>query len=78
MEMMEITVKRGRRRSKHKMKKGTTIEGLLKQMKINRETVLVRLNKEIVSEEEELRDGVEVEIIMAVSGGWAGLGVKVR
>jgi len=74
--MIEITVKRGRKRSKHRMKNGTTIAGLLKRMEINRETVLVRLNKEIVSEEEELRDGVEIEIIMAVSGGWIGVKVK--
>ena len=66
---MEVTVKRGRQRSKQRIKEGTTISELLEQMKINRETVIVRLDKKIVSEEEELRDGVEVEIIMAVSGG---------
>ncbi len=66
---MEVTVKRGRHKSKHRIKRGTTISGLLEQMKIDRETVIVRINKRIVSEEEELRDGVEIEIIMAVSGG---------
>jgi len=52
-----------------KIKKDGTIVGLLEELGINRETVVVSKNGEIAIEEEALKKGDEIEIIKIVSGG---------
>jgi sulfur carrier protein len=52
-----------------KARGGTTVTHLLKELGINRETVLVRKNGKICVEDEKIREGDEVEIIKAISGG---------
>lgn len=52
-----------------KVKKDTTIALLLEEHGINRETVVVSKNGEIVVEEEALKAGDEVKFIRIVSGG---------
>lgn len=59
----------GRRCSNFEIEAGSTLVDLLEIIGINRETALVRLNGEIAVEEETLRDGDSVEVIMAISGG---------
>jgi len=49
--------------------KTSTVSGLLKELKINRETVLVSVNNEIVPEESALKENDAVEILKVVSGG---------
>lgn len=57
------------KKSRVKVDKGASIAELLKKLKVNRETVIVRKNREIVSEEEGLSEGDRVEIIGVISGG---------
>lgn len=47
----------------------TKIEDILKQEEIPVETVVVKLNGETVTEDEEVRDGDELEIIKVIYGG---------
>ena len=47
----------------------STVMHLLRDLGINRETVLVRKNGEICVEEEKIKEGNEIEIIKAISGG---------
>ncbi|HID60292.1 MAG TPA: sulfur carrier protein ThiS [Hadesarchaea archaeon] len=49
--------------------KKTKIADLLKQLGLNRETVVVKLNGKIVTEDERLSDGDSVEILPIVTGG---------
>lgn len=58
----------GKRRTM-KARGGTAVTHLLKELGINRETVLVRKNGEICVEDEEIKEGDEIEIIKAISGG---------
>jgi sulfur carrier protein len=51
------------------LRKDARIDDLLEKLEINRETVLVRLNSKVCVEEEALREGDEVEIVKAISGG---------
>ncbi|RMF90531.1 MAG: thiamine biosynthesis protein ThiS [Methanobacteriota archaeon] len=46
-----------------------TVEELLKQLNVARETVIVVVNREISPEETELADGDEVRLLPVVSGG---------
>ncbi|MEM3401741.1 MAG: MoaD/ThiS family protein [Candidatus Hadarchaeales archaeon] len=48
---------------------GAKILDLLKELGINRETILVKMDGKIVPEEEELRNGAEVTIFHVVTGG---------
>jgi thiamine biosynthesis protein ThiS len=66
---MKITVTVGKERSIVDVEENITINDLLEQLDINRETVLVRLNGMICTEEETLQHDDFVEIIRAVSGG---------
>ncbi len=52
-----------------KIEKNTTIAELLEELGINRETVVVSKNGEIVVEGEALEKGDEIEVIKIVSGG---------
>jgi sulfur carrier protein len=56
-------------RREMRLREGARVDDLLNELGINRETVLVRLNRKVCVEEETLRDGDEVEIIRAISGG---------
>jgi len=49
--------------------KTSTVSGLLKELKINPEIVLVSVNNEIVPEESALKENDAVEILKVVSGG---------
>lgn len=51
------------------LKEKATASDLLKEMKINSETVLVAVNEEIVPEMTALKAGDEVELIRTISGG---------
>ncbi len=52
-----------------KIKSGIKISEILKELKINRETVIVAKNGVITPESEKVEKGDEVEIINVVSGG---------
>ncbi len=52
-----------------KFKSGRTISEILKELKINRETVIVAKNGVITPESEKAEKGDEIEIINVVSGG---------
>ncbi|MBI5253561.1 MAG: sulfur carrier protein ThiS [Euryarchaeota archaeon] len=66
---MKIKVKLDSKKSEVEVAEGSTVDELLEKLGINRETVLVRLNKEICTEEEKLKPGDTIEIIRAVTGG---------
>jgi sulfur carrier protein len=66
---MKISVKQGKKTEIVNLGQNATINDLLEQLGINRETVLVRRNGKITIEEEILREGDSVEIIQAISGG---------
>lgn len=66
---MKIRVKLDSKKSEVEVAEGSTVEQVLEKLGINRETVLVRLNREICTEEEKLKPGDAVEIIRAVTGG---------
>mgnify|MGYP000282911254 CR=1 FL=1 len=52
-----------------RVKDGYAIEDLLKELKINKETVVSRMNGEIVPEEEKIKDNCTLELIEFVSSG---------
>ncbi|MBI4167583.1 MAG: sulfur carrier protein ThiS [Candidatus Aenigmarchaeota archaeon] len=49
--------------------KSSTVSGLLKELKINPEIVLVSVNNEIVPDASEIKENDSVEILKVVSGG---------
>lgn len=49
--------------------KASTVDGLLKELKINPEIVLVSVNNEIVPEGSAIKENDFVEILKVVSGG---------
>ena len=49
--------------------KAKTVAGLLKKLKLNPTTVLVSVNKEIVTEEKKLNDTDDIIIHSVISGG---------
>lgn len=51
------------------MRDGARVSDLLKELGVNRETVLVKVDGKIVPEEEELSAGAEVMIFRVVTGG---------
>lgn len=59
----------GGKESELSIGEGDTVAKVLDRLGINRETVLVRLNGEIRTEEEQLAVGDEVMIIRAITGG---------
>ncbi len=65
---MEIIV-RQKKEKKIKVEDGLSIGCLLKDLEINRETVLVAKNGEISLEEDVLKEGDVVDIISVISGG---------
>jgi thiamine biosynthesis protein ThiS len=65
---LKVTVKTDKK-SMVEIRDSATINDLLEQLGINRETVIVRRNKEICLEEELLKPNDFVEIIKVVTGG---------
>jgi len=65
MEIMVVTEERGG----FDLPGKGTVRDVLEKLDINLETVLVRVNGSIESEEHELKEGDEVEIIRVISGG---------
>ncbi len=66
---MRVKVALEGKKSEVEVANGSTVNELLEKLGINRETVLVRRNKEICTEEEKLKPDDTVEIIRAVTGG---------
>jgi sulfur carrier protein len=66
---MRITLVLDGKRKAMEAEGGSRIGDLLRELGINRETVLVRRNREICVEEEEIEEGDEIEVIRAISGG---------
>ncbi len=66
---MKIRVKLDSKKSEVEVAEGSTVEQVLEKLGINRETVLVRLNREICTEEEKLKPNDFIRIIRAVTGG---------
>ncbi len=50
-------------------KKGIKVRDVIHAVGFNTESAIARVNGEVVLEDEEVRDGSEVEIIPVVSGG---------
>jgi sulfur carrier protein len=66
---MEITVIFGKKQENKEIKEDTTIKEVLDIMDISSETVVVKLNNEIVMEEESLVNGDVIEVIRVIYGG---------
>ncbi len=67
---MDITVENERERTTTKITfAGQTVLDLLRQLKINPETVLVVRNKEVITEEEFLNDHDQIQLLSVISGG---------
>ena len=66
---MKIGAKFLNQAKKVSVKEGASVLDVLKELKINPETVLVKKDREIVTEDEPLGAGDEIEIIRVVSGG---------
>ena len=68
MRVKVVLVPEGSERSLE-LPKGARILDVLKKLGLNREMHVVKLNGEVVVEEEALRDGDVLEVIRVVSGG---------
>ena len=66
---MKITVKLGGKAKRVDVREEGNALDVLRELKINPETVLVKRGKEIIMDDEELGNGDEIEIIKVVSGG---------
>ena len=66
---MEITVIFGKKEESREIQENTTIKEVLDSMDISSETVVVKMNNEIVMEEESLADGDVIEVIRVIYGG---------
>lgn len=67
---MNITVKKEREQTTEKINfSGKTVKELLRQLKLNPETVIVVRNAEVITEDEPLRNKDRLEILSVVSGG---------
>ena len=67
---MDITVENERERTTTKITfAGNTVLELLRQLKINPETVLVVRNKEVITEEEFLNNHDRIQLLSVISGG---------
>ncbi len=67
---MELVIRLEREQSREKISfSGKTVKELLLKLKLNPETVLVVRNKEVLTEDELLKNKDEIEILSVVSGG---------
>ncbi len=67
---MELVIKREREQSREKISfSGKTVKELLLKLKLNPETVLVVRKKEVLTEDELVKNKDKIEILSVVSGG---------
>lgn len=66
---MKVTARFLKKTKRLSVKKNASVLDVLKELKINPETVLVKKGREIVTEDEPLGSGDEIEIMKVVSGG---------
>jgi len=67
---MELQVRNERENSlKRILFTGTTVQELLRHIKVNPETVIVIRNKEVLTEDEKLNDKEQIELLSVISGG---------
>lgn len=67
---MKITVKNEKDSTTNEISfLGSTVKELLEQIAINPETFLVIRNNEVLTEEEELKDQDQLELLSVISGG---------
>jgi len=64
---MNVFIEAGNK--KKKLKFNGTVSQLLKQVKVNPETVIVAKNNELVTETEKLTDKDDVKLLSVISGG---------
>jgi thiamine biosynthesis protein ThiS len=71
MKTIEVSVRifPGRKKQFIKLPARSKVAGLLKALDLNSQTVVVRCNGKIVTEEESLKSGDQMEIIHIVTGG---------
>jgi len=67
---MELTIFKERENSTKKIIfSGSTVADLLQQLKINRETVIIIRQQEVLIESEPLDNGDHIKILSMISGG---------
>ncbi len=66
---MNLNLRFAGEKKRVKIAAGADVEGMLKQLGINRETVIVSVNGVIVPDQTPLRDNDSVEVLKVVSGG---------
>jgi len=66
---MDIQVTHQGKKHTLQVKEGSSVRGVLKEMKVNPETVLVSRDEEIILETEKLNDKDSIELIRVISGG---------
>ncbi|MFQ5406222.1 MAG: MoaD/ThiS family protein [Candidatus Micrarchaeia archaeon] len=66
---MKITLLQKKGKKQLKLKKGSTIKDVLKQEKVNVETIIPVLNKTVAHEKEKLSNADTLELLSAISGG---------
>jgi thiamine biosynthesis protein ThiS len=66
---VSVRVFPGRKKQLIKLPAQSKVAGLLKALDLNPQTVVVRCNNKIVTEEERLKSEDQVEIIHIVTGG---------
>lgn len=64
-----IKVKIFSKTTKVKVKKGSTIEDLIRKMGFNTETMVAKLNGKIVTEDTEIQANDEIILIRVITGG---------
>lgn len=66
---MKVKVILGKEEREVDVEEGATVAEVLKALGINREEVVAKLGDAIVTEEEPLKEGSEIELIRVISGG---------
>jgi sulfur carrier protein ThiS len=66
---MQISVRNHGSKSRKMTTESLDLVSLLSELSINPETVIVRLNSELVTFDSKVKPGDEIEIIPVVSGG---------
>ena len=66
---IHVYVERENREKSIKIDKGTTVKEVLGHLKINPVTVIVAKNNEVVTGDEEVKDGDFLNVISVISGG---------
>jgi len=66
---MEVTIVVSGEEKDINLVKGETVSDVLKKAEINPETVIVKKNKTIIPDDEEVKDGDTLYVLKVVSGG---------